>query len=236
MRILALIPARRGSKRLPGKNSRVLGTRPLVAWSIAAAKGVSGVCDILVSTDDATIAAIARDAGALVPWIRPPELATDEASSVDVCLHALDWYEREHGRVDGLLLLQPTSPFRSREAVTRGLALFASNPHRSVLGVSAAKSHPMWCFTLEQGRLRPFVESADFRLRSQDLPPAYALNGAFYLVTPDDLRTQRSFHADDAQALLMNRPEEGIDIDTELDWKLAESFLLSQDPSSSTNP
>lgn len=91
MRILALIAARGGSKRLPGKNIRVLGGKPLIVWSIDAARGIPEICDILVSTDDPAIAAVCSEAGAYVPWLRPEGLATDTASSVDVALHALDW-------------------------------------------------------------------------------------------------------------------------------------------------
>ncbi|HIF59709.1 MAG TPA: acylneuraminate cytidylyltransferase family protein, partial [Rhodospirillales bacterium] len=125
MRILALITARGGSKRIPGKNIRPLGGKPLIVWSINVAKDIAGIVDILVSTDDKNILEIAKSAGALVPWSRPPELATDTASSVDVCLHALAWYEKEIGRIDGLMLLQPTSPFRSRKSVLRGIELFS---------------------------------------------------------------------------------------------------------------
>ncbi len=96
MRILALITARGGSKRIPGKNIRPLGGKPLIVWSINVAKDIVGIVDILVSTDDKNILEVAKNAGALVPWSRPPELATDTASSVDVCLHALDWYEKEN--------------------------------------------------------------------------------------------------------------------------------------------
>lgn len=225
MRILALVPARGGSKRLPGKNIRLLGNRPLIAWSIDAAKELPEVCDVLVSTDDAAIATVARDAGALVPWLRPADLATDVASSIDVCLHALDWYEAEHGKVDGLLLLQPTSPFRRRETLRRGIDVFRANPARPVIGVSPAASHPMWCFRIEDGRLRPFFpEGSALESRSQDLPPAWVVNGGFYLIGPDELRRRRSFF-DDAVPLLAESPEETLDIDTALDWAVAESLL-----------
>ncbi len=127
MRILAVIPARGGSKRLPRKNIRPLGGIPLIFWSINAAKGISEICDILVSTDDPEIAEVTKNTGALVPWLRPRELATDTAQSVDVCLHALEWYEKEKGKVDGLMLLQPTSPFRTRGSILRGIELFDKN-------------------------------------------------------------------------------------------------------------
>jgi CMP-N,N'-diacetyllegionaminic acid synthase len=224
--ILALITARGGSKRLPGKNIRRLGGRTLSVWSIDVVKGLAAICDILVSTDDAAIAEVARDAGALVPWLRPPELASDIASSADVCLHALDWYEKEYRKVDGLMLLQPTSPLRRRDTVERGIDLFLRHQRRPVLGVSPAVSHPLWCMRIEGELMRPFL-AGGMHLRAQELPPAYVLNGAFYLIAPRDLRERRAFYADDAVALVSDRPEEGIDIDTERDWKLAEAALAA---------
>ena len=227
MRILALIAARGGSKRIPGKNIRPLGGRPLIVWSIDIAKDIGEICDILVSTDDPAIAKVARDAGAMVPWLRPGHLATDTASSVDACLHALDWYEKNNGRVDGLLLLQPTSPFRSRDTLLQGIRLFCTNQYRTVIGIAPAKSHPMWCFKVDGTNLRPFVDGGSLKLRSQDLSPAYAVNGAFYLIAPQDLRKAHSFYNDEMQPLLINQPEESIDIDSEWDWKVAEAFLSS---------
>lgn len=227
MKILALIPARGGSKRLPGKNVRQLGGKPLIEWSIQAARGLPEIVAVLVSTDDPEIANHARHAGALVPWLRPAELATDTASSVDVAIHALDDYEREHGRVDGLLLLQPTSPFRSRARLQAGLALFAANPDCSVIGVSPASTHPLWCFRLDGRLMRPFVEGGGLHLRSQDLPPAYAVNGGFYLVPADVLRESHSLYARDMLPLVMDTPAECIDIDTEQDWLAAEEMLAS---------
>lgn len=232
MRILALIAARGGSKRIPGKNIRSLGGKPLIVWSIDVANGIPEICDILVSTDDSAIAEVARNASALVPWLRPAELATDTASSVDVCLHALDWYEGENGEVDGLLLLQPTSPFRSRGTVMRGIELFRVHKRRSVLGVSPAKSHPMWCLQIDGETMRPFMAGGALRLRSQDLPLAYVVNGAFYLIAPEELRKLRSFYSDDMLPLVIDQPEELTDIDTEWDWRLAETVLATRGPRS----
>lgn len=229
MRILALISARGGSKRLPGKNIRILGGRPLIVWSTNVAKEIPEICDILVSTDDPVIADVARKAGARVPWLRPEALATDTATSVDVCLHALDWYEDENGKVDGLLLLQPTSPFRSRDTVLKGIELFRSHRYRPILGVSPAETHPMWCFRVEGMTMRPFMDNGGSTLRSQDLPSAYAANGAFYLITPKDLRKLRSFYSTDMVPLVMTELGESVDIDTELDWNLAEAVLASRD-------
>ncbi len=234
MKVLALIPARGGSKRLPGKNIRPLGGKPLIVWSIEIAQGITEICDILVSTDDAAIAAISRAAGALVPWLRPAELATDTASGTDAALHALDWYEREKGRVDGLLLLQPTSPFRSRKTLIRGIELFKTNQGRPVIGISPAVSHPMWCFRIEVDSMQPFVEGGGLHLRSQDLPPAYVVNGAFYLINPNDLKRDRTFFSEAMVPLVIDHPVESLDIDTEYDWQTAEAMLSMLNESATT--
>lgn len=224
MRILALITARGGSKRLPGKNIRPLGGKPLIVWSIDVAKDSLEICDILVSTDDSAIAAVCEEAGAYVPWLRPAELATDTASSVDVALHALDWYEAEKGAVDGILLLQPTSPFRTPATVQRGIELFSKHDHQPVLGVSPTHAHPMWMLKMEGDYLVPFMGDYGFRTRSQDLPSAYVVNGAFYLITPAELRVCRSFVGAKTIPLLIESPQEAVDIDTAWDWEMAESI------------
>jgi N-acylneuraminate cytidylyltransferase len=229
VRILALIAARGGSKRLPGKNIRPLGGKPLIAWSIQVAQRIDAIGDILVSTDTQDIADVARQAGALVPWLRPAALATDEATSLEVCLHAVDWYESEHGAVDGLLLLQPTSPFRRRDTLLRGIDQFQSGGRHPVIGVSPARSHPLWCFRIQGQTMVPFVDGAGLQLRSQDLPAAYVINGAFYLVDPRQLRERRSFYGPDMAPLIMTRPEECVDIDSEWDWRIAEALLPAVD-------
>ena len=226
MKILVLITARGGSKRVPGKNIKELGGKPLILWSIGVAKGITDICDILVSTDDQLIAEVARDAGVLVPWLRPAELSHDTSSSVDVALHALNWYERKNGLVDGLLLLQPTSPFRSRETVTRGLNMFKENRACSVIGVSPAESHPMWFFRVNDNKMEPFIDDGGLQIRSQDLPLAYVVNGAFYLVDPNVLRVNKSFYNEGMRPLIMDQPAEAVDIDTEWDWKVAEASLM----------
>lgn len=226
MKILALIPARGGSKRLPGKNIRPLGGKPLIVWSIEVVKNIPEICDILVSTDNLEISAICKASGALLPWLRPTELATDTASSVDTVLHALDWYEAERGAVDGLLLLQPTSPFRSRETIYRGIELFIKNGQQTVLGVSSTHAHPMWTMKVEGDYLVPLMQGHGIGIRSQDLPPAYVVNGSFYLISPAALRAQSSFVGEKSIPLFIESLQETLDIDTLWDFKLAEAMLL----------
>lgn len=219
MRILAVIPARGGSKRLPGKNAKLLGGRPLIVWSINIAKNIPDVCDILVSTDSSSIASISSTAGALVPWLRPSDLATDTATSVDAVLHALDWYESAHGLVDGVMLLQPTSPFRSREMILEGMKQF--NQHRrSVVAVSEVKVDPARCFFIRERDLKMCVPTQD---NTQEA--AYAVNGALYLISPDELRKTRSFFSTTSVPLIVNSHRESLDIDDDFDWWLAKRML-----------
>ncbi|MDG2992380.1 acylneuraminate cytidylyltransferase family protein [Candidatus Synechococcus calcipolaris G9] len=177
-----------------------------------------------MSTDDPEIAAIARSAEAMVPWLRPHELASDTASIVDVCLHTLSWYVLAKGSVDGLLLLQPTSPFRSKETIKKGIHLFEKYKYRTILGVSPAKSHPMWCFQIKDDKMEPFI-TGGLKLRSQDLPKAYTINGSFYLITPHNLQKYKSFFNNDPVPLEINSFDESIDIDNSWDWKIAEYIL-----------
>jgi CMP-N,N'-diacetyllegionaminic acid synthase len=228
LKILALILARGGSKRVPGKNIRLLGGKPLLVWSVDAAKGIAEIVATLLSTDDPQIAEVARQAGALVPWLRPAALATDTASSLDAALHALDWYETSRGAVDGVLLLQPTSPFRSKGSLLRGIELYGKCGRKPVVGVSPARSHPLWCYKIDGANMRAYVEGGGTGVRSQDLPPAYVINGAFYLVDPARLRSARSFFSDDMVPLVMDSPEESIDIDTEWDWRVAEMRIARE--------
>jgi CMP-N,N'-diacetyllegionaminic acid synthase len=227
MRILALIAARGGSKRLPGKNTRLLGNKPMIVWSIEVAKNIPEICDILVSTDDPAIAEVSAAAHALVPWLRPSYLATDTATSVDVALHALDWYESKSGEVDGLLLLQPTSPFRSQKTVCRGIELFTRGGQQPVVGVSPAVAHPMWTLKMAGEYVAPFMQDHGFDKRFQDLPSAYAINGSFYLISPTDLREKRSFIDLTARPLVVESPEESLDIDTMWDFRIAELVAKS---------
>jgi CMP-N,N'-diacetyllegionaminic acid synthase len=225
MRILALILARGGSKRLPGKNIRLLGGRPLISWSIDTAKLIPEVCDILVSTDSLEIQNTAKKLGAYAPWLRPKNLSTDSSSSIDAALHALDWYESKHGTIDGLLLLQPTSPFRSLEKMKEGVKLFSIDGCNSVLGVSPTHAHPKWTFRIGNGQLSPFLSDHGLDVRSQDLEPVYVINGSFYLISPCYLRHEKSFFIEGAMPLVIDSNVESLDIDTQQDWQYAEYFI-----------
>ncbi len=219
MRLLAVILARGGSKRLPGKNIKLLGGQPLITWSIDIAKNIPDVCDILVSTDDLSISSVSSAAGALVPWLRPSDLATDNATSVDAVLHALEWYESEYGDVDGVMLLQPTSPYRSSETILEGIKRF-SQQRRSVVAVSEVKIDPARCFIIQTDSLKMCVTNPKSTQQA-----TYAVNGSLYLISTDELRKTRSFFSTASVPLIVDSPRESLDIDDDFDWWLAERML-----------
>lgn len=223
-RLLAIVPARGGSKRLPGKNIMLLGGRPLINWTIDAALD-SGVCiDVLVSTDDNEIASVARSAGAMVPWLRPAELATDTASSADVIAHALVWYEQVYGSVEAVLLLQPTSPFRSSETIRGAVRTYLEQcgaKRHSVVSVSPAASHPAWTFNWRDGVLLPCLGWEALKHRSQDLDPVFTLNGAVYVIPANEARASYPIVQPGTLPFFMTDARESMDIDTADDWALA---------------
>jgi CMP-N,N'-diacetyllegionaminic acid synthase len=225
MKILAIVPARGGSKRLPGKNIKVLGGRPLIAWTIEAALQSGVVTDVVISTDDLAIADVARAFGGNVLSMRPAHLATDTAGSFDVVVQVLDEYEAVHGAVEAVMLLQPTSPFRSAESIRRAVVQFQQDVSRSVVSVTAASSHPAWCFRLDGDTMTPFLGWESLSRRSQDLEPAYTLDGSIYLLAPDVLREQKRFVGPGTVPLVMTDSREALDIDTPEDWDIAVRLL-----------
>lgn len=229
LRLLAVIPARGGSKRLPGKNILPLGGMPLIRWTIDAACDSGLFVDVLVSTDDPVIADISRDGGAMVPWLRPAHLATDTSDSASVIGHALAWYEDQHGLVDAVMLLQPTSPFRSVESIMAAVALYRRQNDTAtfpVVSVSPATEHPAWTFTLDgpDGIMTPVMGWGPLKQRSQDLAPAYSLNGALYIIPAEDIRNGEPIIRNGVVPFIMTDSKECLDIDTAEDWQIAEEW------------
>ncbi len=218
MKILGLIPARGGSKGVPGKNIRPLGGVPLLGRAVLSARE-SGVCDRLwVSTDDAAIAAVAEEYGVKVPWLRPEELAQDGSALIDATIHLLDKLAADDGyRPDAVLVLQPTSPFRSAETIRKAVELFVKTGE-SVVSVTPSRFHPHWCYRLdENGRLASFIDGLGTPAPRQQLPEAYALDGSIFLVSVETLRKTKTFHAEPRRALVVSA-EEAADVDTPHDW------------------
>ena len=223
-RVLALIPARGGSKGLPGKNIRPLAGKPLLAWTVEAALQAAAPDRVVLSSDDEAIMAAARDCGCEVPFRRPAALATDTASSLDVVLHALD----ELPGFDVLLLLQPTSPLRTAADIDAACALFERQGALSCVSVSPVAQSPYWMYTLDaQQGLSPLLPLPEGITRRQDLPPVVALNGAIYLADIPWLKRTRSFVGEGSVAYTMPR-ERSLDIDTEADWRALEQHLAGR--------
>jgi CMP-N-acetylneuraminic acid synthetase len=224
--ILTLIPARGGSKGIPRKNIRVFEGKPLIAWTIAAAKESRYPMRIVCSTDDSEIASVAAEFGAETPWLRPDDLATDEASTYDVALHAIEAIGREFTH---LLLLQPTSPLRVGEDIDGAIEMALVASADAVVSVTDSPAHPYLTYRigLDNG-VEPFCRPAGVSLRRQDLPPAYVLNGALYFNRIESLREHGTFFPSNTLAYRMPN-ERSIDIDGWEDWHQAE-LALKQRP------
>ena len=227
MRILAVVPARCGSKRLPNKNIMELDGKPLIQWTLESVEGIVEVCDTLISTDCPEIAELSSSLGGWAPWLRPSELATDEASTVDVALHALNWYEEKHGDVTGVMILQPTSPFRRKSTIVQGIRTFKDFNYKPVIGVSESESHPQWCLKQEGEFLIPFISPDKVANSSQDLTPSFSPNGTFFLMSPQYLRGEKSLGHIKSIPLYVPSKKEAIDIDTESDFLLAQ-YMVNQ--------
>jgi len=224
--IVGLIPARGGSKGIPRKNIKLLAGKPLIAWTIEAARSCSALSRVIVSTDDQEIADVALQWGAEVPFLRPAELAGDKSSALDVVLHVLDRLEEHDAAVpEYLLLLQPTSPFRTKQDIEAAIGLAAMRKVDGVVSVCEASPHPLLCQRIrEDGRLADYMSADRESRRRQDLPAAYQLNGAIYLNHAQSLRQERTFRPKDTLPYLMP-PERSLDLDTLWDWHLAELIL-----------
>lgn len=227
MRTLAIIPARGGSKRVPGKNRRDFAGVPLVAWSIRFARAVPWFSKVLISTDDAGVADVAAEEGVPVPFLRPADLSGDVATSVAVARHALDFEASQGRHYDLVALLQPTSPVRLMQRWQEAYVTIADPGVDSVVGLAPARSHPYHTYALSaDGGLEPFVAGGDDlrRLRSQDLPAAYCLAGNLYLTRSSVLREKGTFFPPHTAGIACDEPFEAMDIDTEQDWIIAETL------------
>ena len=219
MKILILILARGGSKRLPNKNILKLGKKHLINWSIDFAKKIPFVCNILVSTDSKKIGLIAKKRGALVPWMRPKKLSTDVSTSEDAALHAINWYENNIQKVDALMLLQPTSPFRRLKTIKEGIRIFKNKKNISILGVEQSKYNLNQHFILRKTKNK---YSKKILINTENI---YRENGSFYLISPSNLRKNKSFYSNNTFPLVCKLTIESVDIDTKDDWNIAKKLV-----------
>lgn len=227
MEVLAVIPARGGSKGLPGKNLRLLGGRPLLAYSCDAARDSRHVSRVVASTDDMAIADAARALGVQVPFLRPEGLAADDTPMIDVLQHVLAELRRAEGySPDVLVLLQPTSPLRNASHVDNAIErLIESGADSAVTVVEVPHLFsPATVLKIEDGRLVPFNASGVKPTRRQDKPQVFARNGPAVLAVRAAVVAGGSLYGHDSRPVVMS-VEESIDIDGPLDLELAEWFL-----------
>jgi CMP-N,N'-diacetyllegionaminic acid synthase len=235
--VLAVIPARGGSKGVPRKNIRMVCGKPLIAYTIQTALAARHLFyRIIVSTDDSEIAAISKDCGAEVPFLRPAELAGDNVPTVPVLRHAVRFIEQQDDvHLDWVCLLQPTEPFRTVEDLEHGLKLGFAGDCDSVISVTQVFAvHPILMKRLENNRLLPFcVEEKEGTRRQDYQPPAYMRNGAIYLTRRDVLIEKNSVWGEIIRPYIMP-PERSVSIDTELDVKMVEILMQEQMRSKTT--
>jgi CMP-N-acetylneuraminic acid synthetase len=233
---LGLITARGGSKGVPYKNIKELAGKPLIAWTIEAALASQELDRVVVSTDDKEIAAIARQYGAEVPFLRPLKLALDDSSHVDVVLHAIDFLEeQEQFLADYVVMLQPTSPFRIAEDIDGSIQFARQKNAKSVIGMMHAPSHPICLRGMtEDGLLVELSENRDeSQLRRQLLEDVYAFNGALYVLQTEAFRELKTFRpAGETYGYLMPT-ERSWEIDTEWEFLVANLLMTNQQQAAS---
>lgn len=224
MNILAVIPARGGSKRIPRKNIADFHGKPVIAWAIEAAKGASSISRVLVNTDDEEIRDVAVRYGAEVPFLRPPALAQDTVAIEPVLVDTLERLKAHEGYVpDALALLLPTNPLRTPEALERAIARFRETGADSVVTVSEARANnnPHWILRKDDaGNVTLFdgTPLKSMRGRSQDLPPCYSRNDIAFIIKPSNLsQDPPNLYGDKVELLVMDETFEG-DINTPEDW------------------
>jgi N-acylneuraminate cytidylyltransferase len=205
---------------VPRKNLREVGGKPLLAWTVEAAKKSLYIDRLILSSDDSEIIAVAKSLGCDVPFVRPPELARDDTPGVEPVLHAL----QECPGFDFVVLLQPTSPLRIAEDIDACLTACVNLSAPCCVSVSQPDNSPYWMFSLEKGnKLSPFVRE-EVGARRQDLPPVFALNGAVYVADTRWLLKERIFLTKETVGNQMPR-ERSVDLDDELDLKFADYLL-----------
>ncbi len=225
MKTLFLIPARGGSKGVPGKNIKPLGGKPLINYAIDAVKPLTAIENICISTDAEDIKAVAEANGVSVPFLRPAYLAEDNSGTYEVCLHAIDFYEKQGHFFDVLVILQPTSPFRTTENIREALQAFSPELDM-VVSVKETKANP-YTVLFEENNEGYLVKSKQGNfIRRQDCPRVWEYNGAIYVINIESLKRSPLNQFTKIRKYIMEEAE-SVDIDTPLDWEFSE-FLLSK--------
>lgn len=232
-KVLAVVPARRGSKGLPLKNIRLLRGKPLLAWPIEAARASRYVDRVIISTEDAEFANIAQQAGADAPFLRPAALASDTSPSIDFLLHAIDALTAAGEQYDYLVLLEPTSPLTEASDIDAALQRLVSCQAEAdaIVGVTAmTTAHPAFAVSLAEGGLiQPYaVPSFGQMPRRQDIEPLYSLDGSLYISTISALQCERSFYHQRTLSYITPRWK-SFEVDDLLDFVCIEAILAQQE-------
>ncbi len=224
-KLLALIPARGGSKGIKDKNIVMVCNKPLIAYTIQSAKASRYIDSVVVTTDSERIANIARDYGAEIPFMRPAELASDEAKTIDVVLHAIGELKKNGQKYEALVLLQPTSPLRTTEDIDGAIECFYWNGEQPLASVSPVEDHPLLIRSIEDGELKPLLSEVS-TCRRQDMKPYYRVNGCIYINRVEELEEQTSLN-DNSMPFIMD-VSHAVDIDEEKDIALVNFFFNRQ--------
>jgi CMP-N-acetylneuraminic acid synthetase len=225
-KVLAIIPARGGSKRLPKKNILPLAGKPLIGWTIEAALKCSFIDRVIVSTDCHDIGSISKSFGAEVPFYRPDDLSSDFSTSIDVVFHSIESLSCNGWLPEIIILLQPTSPLRSALHIENAFKLYKDKKASNIVSVCEMEHSPLWCNTLPSDlSLNNYLPKEIVNTRSQDIETYYRLNGAIYLADVASLTCNKSFFPDKGSYAYIMPVNESIDIDVENDFRMAEFYL-----------
>ena len=228
MKILGLIPARGGSKGIPGKNIKLLGNKPLLKYTFDAAKASGNLDRLVLSSDDPGIIQVAEEIGLEVPFVRPKDLAWDNTPSLDVIQHALKYFEAQGEHFEAICLLQVTTPFRRESLIDDAVEKFNSRGYDSLLSVREvpADFNPHWIFEEKNGRLQIATGEKDIIPRRQELPKAYHRDGAIYLTRSEIIMKQESLYGRNI-GFIDTTGDPYVNIDTPADWEEAEKLVES---------
>lgn len=224
--MIAIIPARGGSKGLPGKNIKELNGKPLIAYTIEAAMQAEKISDVFVTTDSLEIAEIAIKYGAKIPFMRPEELATDTASAVDVYIHAMDYFNSIGINDKHYMILLPTAPLRDAKNIDEAIAKFEEASATTLISVTDAPVPISWFLKKDQQDMlcNANFTNEDISLNRQNNEKYYVPNGAIYILEYNLLKSKRTYYTKNTVAYIMSR-EKSIDIDEKLDFQFAEYLL-----------
>ncbi|MFU7516435.1 cytidylyltransferase domain-containing protein [Clostridium sp. HCS.1] len=225
MNILAIIPARGGSKGVHRKNLKNINGKPLISYTIEAAQKSKYVNRLVVSTDDIEIAQISKKYGAEIPCLRPELLAGDISPTVDAVFHMINYLKESEGYIPShIMLLQCTSPLRNFNHINEAVEKLKNSSQKALISVCESEINPYWTNVFEGDELKPFIKDGYKITRRQDLPKVYRVNGAIYLIETELLLREKTFQPSSLTGYIMDEYH-SIDIDTELDFKIAELVM-----------